>query len=186
MGTFYILGGKRKYMDPVEYLAIIPLLIYGIGLSDLLSQWKRFFNKDDRYPIYIIYTFILTEVAIYNVVIYIDVLNAFAHQTYFQYLGSLVPPILFMIVVHVFTPDEGSRTREYVKENASLIFTLMALFVASHYFYPFEGYGWEFYLRIFYVLSLVAVAYFRKEWMMYTLAVAWFAGLLLRGSMMAA
>ena len=58
-------------MDPAEYLAIVPLLIYGIGITDLLGQWKRIFNKDGRFPLYIIYTIILTEVAIYNVVIYI-------------------------------------------------------------------------------------------------------------------
>jgi hypothetical protein len=30
-------------MDASEYLAFLPLLLYGIALADLFSQWKRFF-----------------------------------------------------------------------------------------------------------------------------------------------
>ncbi len=173
-------------MDPAEYLAIIPLLIYGIGLTDLLSQWHRLFDRESRYPIYLIFTLVLTEVAIYNVVIYVDLVQAFPHQTYFTYLASMVPPILFLMVVHVFTPDEGTQTKAYLFENAQLIFTLMALFVASHYFYTFEENAGITYQRALFILLLLATAYFRKEWMMYLLASLWVIGLLMRGGMVVA
>jgi len=32
------------YMDLTEYMVFLPLLIYGIALADLFSQWKRFFD----------------------------------------------------------------------------------------------------------------------------------------------
>lgn len=173
-------------MDPAEYLAIIPLLIYGIGLTDLLSEWKRAFDKKDRFPLYVIYTIILTEVAIYNVVIYVDLVNSFPDQTYFQYLGYLLPPILFMIVVNVFTPNEGSITKDYFMENVSLIFVLMAIFISSHFFYSFDGPDNQKYIRVLFVFLFLATAYFRKQWMMYLIGVLWLFSLLLRGSMMVA
>ena len=171
-------------MDPNEYLAIVPLLIYGIGITDLLGQWKRFFDKDDRFPLYIIYTIILTEVAIYNVVIYIDLVNVLAEQTYLTYLGFLLPPILFLMVVNVFTPDDGSRTEEYFDRNARLMFILIALFVASHFLYEFDEQHWQGYTRIVFILLLLAIAVFRKRWIMYLVALIWLLGFIGKSSMM--
>ena len=51
-------------MDAAEYLAFLPLLIYGIALADLFSQWKRLFNPKQLYLPYILLTGILTETAI--------------------------------------------------------------------------------------------------------------------------
>ncbi|MDM9632812.1 hypothetical protein [Robiginitalea aurantiaca] len=180
MGIFSILA----FMDPAEYLAIIPLLIYGIGLTDLLSEWKRMFDKDDRNLLYIIYTIILTEVAVYNVVIYVDLVNTFPHQTYAQYLGYLLPPILFMIVVNVFTPNPGSKTAEYFNDNISLIFILMAIFIASHYFYSFEEPNRVMLQRGGFILLFLLTAYFKKKWMMYLISVLWLVGLVFKGGMM--
>lgn len=171
-------------MDPAEYLAIVPLLIYGIGITDLLGQWKRIFNKDGRFPLYIIYTIILTEVAIYNVVIYIDLVNILPQQTYYMYLSYLLPPILFLMVVNVFTPDEGSKTAEYFNNNIRLMFILIAFFVASHFLYSFDEHQGQQYLRIIFVLLLLAIVIFKKQWLMYLVAVLWVVGLLSKGTML--
>ena len=173
-------------MDPAEYLAIIPLLIYGIGLTDLLSEWKRIFDKDDRFLLYIIYTIILTEVAIYNVVIYVDLIDRFPHQTYAQYLGYLLPPILFMMVVNVFTPNEGSKTETYYMENIRLILILMSVFVASHFLYSFDEPPFHLARRILMILLFLGTAYFKKQWLMYLIAGLWLFGVVMRGSMMVA
>ena len=171
-------------MDPAEYLAIVPLLIYGIGITDLLGQWKRFFNEKNRFPLYIIYTIILTEVAIYNVVIYIDLVNVLPEQTYFNYLSFLLPPILFLLVVNIFTPDEGSETEEYFNRNVRLMFILISLFVASHFLYEFDEKHWQGYMRIIIIVLLLSAAIFRKRWLMYMVALLWFIGFISKGSMM--
>ena len=171
-------------MDPAEYLAIVPLLIYGIGITDLLGQWKRFFNKEGRFPLYILYTIILTEVAIYNVVIYIDLVNILPEQTYFRYLTFLLPPILFLMVVNVFTPDEGSNTEAYFTKNVRLIFTLTTLFVASHFLYTFEETQLTVYIRILILCLLAAVVIFRKQWLMYLVGIFWLIGLFNKGGML--
>ena len=69
-------------MIPSEYLAFIPLLIYGIALADLLSQWKRLFNPKDLFIPYLLMTIILTETALYNVFVYAEVINKLGGQTY--------------------------------------------------------------------------------------------------------
>ena len=60
-------------MDPEEYLAFIPLLIYGLAIADLLNEWRRFFKKEQWYLPYTIMSIIFTETAIYNVFIYINI-----------------------------------------------------------------------------------------------------------------
>jgi hypothetical protein len=171
-------------MDPAEYLAIIPLLIYGIGITDLLGQWKRFFKEGERYPLYIIYTIILTEVAVYNVVIYIDLVNELPHQSYFTYLLNLLPPLLFLMVVNIFTPDEGSKTEEYFNNNLRLMFVLIALFAASHYLYNFDEQQGQAYFRLVFIVLLTAIAIFKKQWLMYLVAALWLVSLINRGGML--
>ena len=172
-------------MDPAEYLAFIPLLIYGIGITDLLSQWKRFFKKKDQDALYIIITIMLIEVAIYNVFIYLDVVYDMPRHSYLRYLSFLLPPILFQMVVNVFTPDEGSQTREYFHRNLRLIFALTACFIASHFIYNFDEHFSAQYLRIAYILLLTAVAVFRKKWLIYLSVLLWLAGLFGRAFTMA-
>ena len=167
-------------MDPAEYLAFIPLLIYGIGISDLLSQWKRFFKRKDQDVLYIIITVMLIEVAIYNVFIYLDVVDDMPRHSYMRYLSFLVPPILFQMLVNVFTPDEGSKTRLYFDRNMRLIFSLWALFVASHFIYSFNDYYASHYLRILFALNLIAVAVFRKQWLIYLGIALWIASFSVR------
>jgi uncharacterized membrane protein len=171
-------------MDPAEYLAIVPLLIYGIGITDLLGQWKRFFNREDRYPLYILYTIMLTEIAVYNVVIYIDLVNVLPQQSYFTYLMNLLPPILFLMVVNIFTPDEGSGTEEYFKANIRLMFVLITIFVASHFLYDFDEQSGQGYLRIIFIALLTAIAIFKKQWLMYLVAVLWLVSLVNKGGML--
>ena len=167
-------------MDPAEYLAFIPLLIYGIGISDLLSQWKRFFKRDDQDVLYIIITVMLIEIAIYNVFIYLDVVYAMPQHSYLRYLSFLVPPILFQMLVNVFTPDDGSKTRAYFERNMRLIFSLWALFVASHIIYSFNEYEASHYIRVVFILNLVAVAIFRKQWLIYLGIALWIASFSVR------
>ena len=171
-------------MDPAEYLAFIPLLIYGIGISDLLSQWKRFFTKKDQDALYVVITVMLIEVAIYNVFIYLDLVDDMPRHSYIRYLSFLIPPILFQVLVNVFTPDEGSKTRVYFNNNMSLIFSLWALFVASHFIYSFKENYVSDYIRFGFIVILLAVAIFRKYWIIYIAVALWIASFFIRAFMM--
>ena len=100
-------------MDITQYLAFITLLIYGLGLTALMSDWKRHFELKELYLPYTLLSLVITEAAIYNVFIYIQVIKEFPEQTYLNYLLYLVSPFLFYMAAQVFTPDPGSNTKEY-------------------------------------------------------------------------
>ncbi|MDZ7647852.1 MAG: hypothetical protein U5K54_12080 [Cytophagales bacterium] len=124
-------------MDTTQYFAFVPLLLYGIGLAKLMEEWKRLFKIKEAYLPYTLITIILTETALYNVFIYIDLIDDMMGLDYLGYLSMLVAPFLFLIATNAFTPDKEANTREYFEEQIPVFFTLMALFVASHFTYVF-------------------------------------------------
>jgi len=122
-------------MEVSDYLAFLPLLIYGIALADLFSQWKRLFTPKDLFIPYLFLTIILTETALYNVFVYAELIDQLVGFSYFIYLTYMIPPFLFMLTANIFTPDYGSDTEEYFMKQMPVFFTLLALFVASHFLY---------------------------------------------------
>ncbi|MFO7669494.1 MAG: hypothetical protein R6W31_07530 [Bacteroidales bacterium] len=168
-------------MDITEYLAFLPMLIYGIALADLFGQWKRFLRPKKIFLPYIILTIILTETAIYNVFVFAGLLEELAGQTYYSYLKYLIPPFLFMISVNSFTPDDESDTEEYFMKNMPLFFTLFALFAASHFFYDFDEKITVLVIRIIGILIIFLTGLFRKKWMINLVYVLWILMLIARG-----
>ncbi len=160
-------------MEASEYLAFIPLLIYGIALADLLSEWKRLFDPKDWYLPYLLFTIILTEMAVYNIYIYLDLVLQFEGQSYFRYLSFLVPPFLFLLTTNSFTPEKQSVTKEYFIAKMPVFYTLMALFVASHFFYSFNEGAHTIVIRIIAVAVLIIFGYYRKVWSVYLIFVIW-------------
>jgi len=166
-------------MDATEYMAFVPLLIYGIALADLLSEWKRFFSPDELYFPYLLFTIILTEAAVYNIFIYVSLVNELPGQTYIRYLSFLVPPFLFLMVTNIFTPERGEHTRDYFEAKIPVVFSLMAVFIASHFLYEMAGNPW---IRIIMIILLAATAVFRKHWLMYLIGLFWAVSLVLRST----
>ena len=146
-------------MAPTEYLAFIPLLIYGIAIADLLGEWKRFFDKDKMYLPYLLYTLVFTEVAIYNVFIYVEILDDLVGQPYIYYLLFILPPFLYILMVNVFTPEKDANTKTHFKKSAPIFLSLMAAFS---------------------VLFIATTAIYRKQWMIYGLIIMWFVLLITR------
>ena len=160
-------------MDATEYLAFIPLLLYGIGLADLLSEWKRLFVTKDWYLPYALLTIILTETALYNVFIYIHLVEQMPGQSYFMYLSYLFPPFLFLMATNVFTPDQESETREYFIRRMPVFFTLLALFIASHFLYGFNEPAFMVIARAVIIVLIIIFGIMRKVWVVYVLAFLW-------------
>lgn len=160
-------------MDASEYLAFIPLLLYGLGLADLLSEWKRLFVTKNWYLPYAILTIILTETALYNVFIYIHLVEQMPGQSYFTYLSYLFPPFLFLMATNAFTPDKESDTKEYFIKQMPVFFSLLALFVASHFLYGFNEPSLMVIGRIVIIILIIILGYMRKIWVVYALAIIW-------------
>ncbi len=79
-------AGKTNGFFRFNYLYFLPLLLYGIALAELFSQWKRFFNPGQIFLPYLLMTIILTETALYNVFIYAKLIDQLIGLNYFNYL----------------------------------------------------------------------------------------------------
>jgi len=168
-------------MEATEYLAFLPLLIYGISLADLFREWKRFLNLKEIFLPYLLLTIILTETALYNVFAFAGLLENLEGQTYSSYLLYLAPPFLFMLATSFFTPEEGSDTKEYFMKNMPVFLTFFALFAASHFLYDFNEPGIFKGIRIFGVVVILLTGFLRKKWMVYLLCAIWLFSLFSKG-----
>jgi len=166
-------------MDPAEYLAFIPLLIYGIAIADLLGQWRRFFDRDQFYLPYFLTTIVFTEGAIWNVYNYLEVVGSLEGILYHQYWGYLLQPMIFLLVVSALTPEADNRDTEgYFKNRLPVVFGLMAAFILSHFFAGF-GTTVEITVARGIVIALgIAIAITRRIELVYVLFGAWLLSLI--------
>lgn len=168
-------------MEPSEYLAFIPLLIYGIALADLLGQWRRFFDRDYFYLPYFLTTLIFTEIAIWNVFIYLEVTERLEGISYFRYWLYLVQPVTYLIAVTALTPDEEDKdTEAYFKKRMPVVFGLMGLYIGSHLFQDYGPGGGLNAVRLVTVALCAITAATRKVWLVYVAASLWAISLLTR------
>ena len=160
-------------MDVGEYLAFVPLLLYGMGLADLFSEWKRFLDQKQFYLQYLLFTLFLTEIAIYNVYIYVHIVNQFEDMSYLTYLGNLAPPFLFLLVVNAFTPEKGENTKEAFIKRSPIVFGLLAVFIASHFLYDFKEGDPSLILRGIAIVLTAAAAIIKKSWINFLIIAIW-------------
>ena len=167
-------------MNASEVLANLPLLIYGIAIAELFSQWKRFINFKEVYLPYVLMTIILTEIALYNVFLFAQLVDEISEMSYRNYLIYLFPSIVFMITVYSFTPEKEDDTEEYFKSNIPVIFGLISIFVASHFFFRFDETRTVILGRISILVVLILAAVFRRIWLIYLFIGIWFLLLFFR------
>jgi hypothetical protein len=168
-------------MDATQYLAFVPLLIYGLGLTALMSDWKRFFDPNQIYLPYTLLSLVVTEVAVYNVFIYIQLIAEFHEQSYLSYLSFLVSPFLFFMGAQVFTPDAGANTKEYFIKRMPLFCSLFALMIGSHFIYELVEAQYATIMRLLFIGLIIVVGFSRKPWLIYLVVFFWAASLFLRG-----
>lgn len=167
-------------MDAFKILTFLPLLFYGIALSDLLKEWKRLLDIKNIFLPYAMFTVILTETALYNVFIYKDIVHQFNGLGYMRYLTYLIPPFLFMLTVNIFTPDKDEETKGHFIKQMPRFFALFGLFVACHFLYDFGESATVSVFRIVVVAMIIIVGFLRKVWPVYVFGVLWLFSLLLK------
>ncbi len=170
-------------MKESEVLAFLPLLIYGIAIAELFRQWKRFINYKNIFIPYALITIMLTEVALYNVYLFSQLVSNISMIDYKTYFVYIIPPFIFMISVNIFTPEKEDDTETYFKENMPVFFTLMSFFIASHFFFRYEESGAVFLGRIILIVWFLLTGIFRKIWMVYVIIVLWLLMLMTRFSL---
>ncbi len=170
-------------MNATDLLSFIPLLLYGIALAELFSQWRRFFEKQYMYWPYVLCTVIFTEMAIYNIYLFFVQLDQTTINGYDQYWSILIQPIIFLLAVHAFTPEvENKDTEGYFKNRISVVFLLIAAYIGSHLI-PSATHNMDMSMILARVLAIavcIAIALSRYVPLVYLLGVIWFASLFLR------
>jgi hypothetical protein len=162
-------------MADKEYFLILPLLLYGLAISDLVNAWKSFFNKEKRHIPYVVTSFLLLELSFWNFYKLNHWMTPDVFESYLSYFLVLLPPLIFLLVVSVFTPDSDEKDiKGYFRKNMPIIFSGLAVFTALHILFDTN----DMYPRLLGIALLLMVAVFRKEWMIYLLLVfrvgAWF------------
>jgi len=170
-------------MKASEVLAFLPLLIYGIAIAELFSQWKRFINYKKLFIPYALITVMLTEVALYNVYLFSQLVSEISMIDYRTYFIYIIPPFIFMIGVNIFTPEKEDETETYFKENMPVFFILMAFFIASHFFFRYEESGSVLLGRIILIVWFLLTGILRKIWMVYVIIALWLLMLMTRFSL---
>jgi hypothetical protein len=169
-------------MSTTEFLAFIPLLIYGLGLTILLGEWKRIFDRKEIFLPYTLMTLFLTEIMVYNVFIYERLIEQLAGLSYLHYLVFLISPILFYLTVLVFTPEPGAKTKDHFVERMPLFYVLIALLTATNFFYRLEESMYVSISRIVFIIVVIICGFTRKIWLTYVLILMWLITLIFRGS----
>jgi len=172
-------------MSTSEYLAFIPLLVYGLGLTNLLGEWKRIFDRNQMFLPYTLMTLFLTEIAVYNVFIYHHVLEQLAGLSYYKYLVLLITPFLFYLATLVFTPEPGDDTREHFIKRMPLFYSLVALWTAGNFLSGLDESLTMNIVRIIFIVIVLLAGFTKKIWLIYVLIFMWVVSILMRGAVIA-
>ncbi len=172
-------------MDVTQYLAFVPLLIYGMSITTLMVDWKRIIDFNQMFIPYSLLSLVLSETAIYNLFVYIRIIAKFKEFEYLSYLLYQIPPTIFYIMVNVFTPDTGFTTRTYFMNRMRLFYILFALMLASHFLFDHQETQYAHFIRIFLIAYVILIAIFRKIWMTYILVGLWILSFISRGDIIA-
>lgn len=169
-------------MDIIEFLLFIPLLIYGIALSQLLGQWKRFFDIENFHGPFVVTVIAFTEVAVSNIYSFLEIFTARDDHSYLSYLLDLSGPFLLLLAVNALVKDDnhdGIVDRDEFHGRMRLTYGFMAAFVAHHLIPGFRADDGILWLRLPAIVVMLAIAITRKEWIVYVLGLIWLVGFIL-------
>ncbi|WP_020528616.1 hypothetical protein [Flexithrix dorotheae] len=119
-------------MSKEEFYSIMPILLYGIAVGDLVMHFKDYFHRKKPYWPHIVTGLLFLELAFFNfyMLFYHDLPK---HENYFFFLKNLITPILFLLTVAVYTPNNETDAKTYFHAHIRIVFCLFAAFILSHF-----------------------------------------------------
>jgi hypothetical protein len=157
--------------------------MYGIVLTKLFGEWRRFFDFENWHGPYIITIVVFTEIAVWNIYTFLDVISREASHSYPSYLGLLAAPFLFMLSINALLAGEeagGLVDRAEFQSRMRLSYFFMGCFLALHFlplFGPDDGLSLP---RVAAGVILFLIAGLQKERLVYLLGVVWLVSLVIR------
>jgi len=148
-------------MSKDEFFAFMPLLIYGIAVSELMIHWRDYLKHGRRYWPHLIFGILLLELAFSNFYFLYDVLDQL-FVNYLNFLARLTPPLVFLLLVSVYTPEENVDVKTYFNDKMRTIFLLLSFFIFLNMIMEI---GWDelTYIRASAVVMCLLVAWFNSK-----------------------
>jgi len=167
-------------MTEVEYLAFVPLLFYGIALSELLGLYKQMLDRESFYLPFALTIAVFTELAVWNVYGYYFHIEKLSTVDYIGYWSFLVQPIILTLTVNSLASDSNcADTKLHFESRMRVTYSLMALFLLSHFADATQT-EQNHLLRGIGVALCLVVAVTRRTDIIYWLAVIWFISFITR------
>jgi len=148
-------------MSKDEFFAFMPLLIYGIAVSELMIHWRDYLKSGRRYWPHLIFGILLLELAFSNFYFLYDVLDQL-FVNYLNFLARLTPPLVFLLLVSVYTPEENVDVKTYFNDKMRTIFLLLSFFIFLNMIMEI---GWNelTYIRASAIFMCLLVAWFNSK-----------------------
>jgi hypothetical protein len=161
-------------MDIVEYLLFVPLLIYGIALSDLFIQWKRFLEPSAWHIPYLLTIIIITDIGVNNVFEFHKLSPQLKNITYFTYWLYILPPLLYLMLVNILTNTNESIDMEtFFSSKIRIVFLLLAFFIAMHFIPQFRYDQTILLPRLLGIIGCILYAFWHKKVFFYFIVAIW-------------
>lgn len=161
----FILGVNFIQMSKDEFFAFMPLLIYGIAVSELIMHWRDYLKSDRRYWAHLLTGIILLELAFVNFYYLYDELNEL-FVDYLHFLFRLIGPLILLLTVSVYTPEDNKDIKEYFFDKSPIIFTLLGSFILVNLLSEFKD-PLMISIRLVAIVLCVLLATTRKFWILW-------------------
>ncbi len=149
-------------MDKIEFLLIIPAIIYGVAIVDLL---KIFSHKKNYFELVGWGVFCLTAIVISWSEIYnkVDLIK----NDNISFYVLIIQSIIVARIAAVITPEEKHiNTKKYfmgIKRNFFLLLALSAFINLLSQYFVFNDHS-PIYIRPILILIMLSCAYYDKVW----------------------
>ena len=116
-------------MQSSSFLLIFYGALFALAVAELGRSWKKLFY--DSYWEYNAWSMAFFFLAAFN---WYEMQNRLEYlsTSFLSYLLLMIPPLLFYLLVSVFTPEKEENVKSHFFENKKIIFILLALFVLSN------------------------------------------------------
>jgi len=116
-------------MQSSSFLLIFYGALFALAVAELARTWKKlFYDSYWEYNAWSMAFFFLAAFNWYGMQYRLEFLST----SFLSYLLLMIPPLLFYLLVSVFTPEKEENVKQHFLNQRKSIFILLALFVISN------------------------------------------------------
>ena len=158
-------------MSKSEFLLLIPGIIYGVGVVDLIKvTFQKHYWEIYLWAIILFLVFILQWYSLYNAIDQIG-------ESKLSFTLMMVTPLVFTRGCYILTPTESAETKTYfIQYRRAFFINLVFMILAngiSQYFLVLES-DPRALARLFFLPLILVAAYWDNQWYRLVIALLFF------------